>query len=112
MFSKILLALPIAIAFVGAASAAVFDTVACKTSADAEAVVSSALAEPSLELGQGAKTIAMIESKFAAGACSATESLDFVVDNVDFRDAAGHIKLGVAQVGDRYAVVMTGILDF
>ena len=108
---RALLALFIVIA-AGAASAANLDTVACSDKTDTEAVVTAGIAEPSLELGAGANTAALIAEKFAAGLCAKAEDLDITLEGVDMRPAADGIRLGVAQIGDRYAVVMTGILDF
>lgn len=112
MFVKTLLALSAA-TFIGlsTAVAATFDTVVCTAEVDAEAIVSSALAEPSLELGSGEKTVALINDKLATNACTAAENLDISLDNIEMRLGADGIRLGTTRTNVGYAIVVDGILD-
>lgn len=94
------------------ASAGSLETVACASATDANSIVASALAEPSLEADKGDKTAALIQSYIDSGACAKVE-LDGNAHNAaaDKQHADG-IAFGVKNIDGRHAVIMkfTGAL--
>lgn len=111
MFHKHLLMVAL---IAGSTSAAFADieTVTCKNPADADKIVSSALAEPSLEDGQAATTAALVQDLVQTGAC-----VQIVMDDSNAAAATtphpvDRIVFGTVDTVEGRAIAMDFVSDF
>ena len=117
MFKKFLLA-SIVLAYAAPLARAAdgdttIDTIACASASDAEAIVTAALAEPTLTDGYGLQAQKVANDMLVAGLCSKEELDGSYADQADRKHSANGLKLGITRLPDgRYAVVMNFENDF
>jgi hypothetical protein len=85
------------------------DTIACASESDAEAIVTAALAEPTLEDGYGLQAEKMANDKLVAGLCGKAELDRSYADQADRKHSVDGLKFGVVQLPDGWHAV---VMDF